>query len=274
MEKLLPLVAGLVIAFVPLVTLNAQPAQMHRDYPGVRAEFVPPILAMKSGIQQGVVKLPWRLFAPEGASPGKKLPLIVALHGAGSRGDENVKPMAVFRPLWERGFQEKHAAFVLAPQMMRSWISREGEFTNFKSDQFPVSGEMRTVYDLVEKTIRENPVDPDRVYVIGMSMGGYGVWEAITRKPGLWAAAVPICGGGDPGKAGVFKHIPIWAWHGSNDPTVPPENTRAIIEALKQAGGNPKYSEPKTEHGSWNNAFASAELFDWLFAQKRSAAKK
>lgn len=250
--------------------LSAQLPKMHPDYPTVREELVTPILAMKSGVQESAAIVPWRLYVPEEASAGKKLPLVVALHGAGSRGVDNVRPMALFKSFWTPDVQQKHPAFILAPQMKREWVVKPGGFTNYNADDVPTSKEMQAMLELVERTIKEQPIDPDRVYVIGMSMGGYGTWDAITRRLDLWAAAVPICGGGDPGKAASFKHISIWAWHGSKDTTVPVENTRAIIEALKQAGASPKYTEIPVGHSSWNDAFKEPELYDWLFSQKRS----
>lgn len=250
---------------------NAEP-KMDPDYPKVRAELVPPILAMKSGVYEGKAELPWRLYVPENLDKAKKYPLVVALHGAGARGDDNVKPMSLFKTFWAPEMQKKHPAFILAPQMKRSWSPVIKKFTNYSADEKPVTEEMLSVFALVEEMIKANPIDPDRVYIVGQSMGGFGTWDAMVRRPELWAAAVPICGGGDPSKAAEIKHIPTWVWHGSNDTTVSPQNSRDMVEALKKAGGDPKYSEVKAGHGSWNHAFASEELYEWLFAQKRQPA--
>ncbi len=242
-------------------------------YPGVRPELVEPILAMKAGVEKGEAEIPWRLYVPKEAATGGKLPLVVCLHGAGSRGNDNMRPMNLFRSFWSEETQRRYPAYVLTPQMKRGWVVKPGGFTNYDADATGLGPEMATMLKLVGKTIEDNPIDPDRVYVIGTSMGGYGAWEAITRRPDLWAAAVPICGGGDPEKAAVFKDIPIWVWHGSKDTTVPVGNSREMVAALEAAGARPKYSEPATGHGSWNNAFADPELYRWMFSQRRAVSR-
>ncbi|MFN9041975.1 MAG: dienelactone hydrolase family protein, partial [Planctomyces sp.] len=99
--------------------------------------------------------------------------------------------------------------------------------------------------------------DPQRIYVTGLSMGGFGTWELITRKPELFAAAAPICGGGDPAKAAACSSLPIWVFHGDRDTVVRPELSRNMVEALKKAGGMPKYTEyPGVGHDSWTATYA------------------
>jgi len=259
-----------VVVMIPTFT-SAEPKEKDPDYPKIKAELVPPILAMKSGTFEGKVRMPWRLYVPKEASAANKLPLVVALHGAGRRGTDNVGPMSLFNSFYSVEEQKKHPSYILAPQIREghSWVHNKGGLKNIEVDQTPPTDEMLTLFDLVAQTLKDYPIDVDRVYVVGQSLGGFGTWDAITRRPDIWAAAVPIAGGGDPSKVALFKNIPIWAWHGSKDTTVPVENTRAIIEALKKAGASPKYDEPPVGHSSWNNAFADPELYDWLFAQKR-----
>jgi predicted peptidase len=101
-------------------------------------------------------------------------------------------------------------------------------------------------------------------------MGGYGSWWALEAKPDMFAAAAIICGGGRPEKVAKFKNVPMWVFHGADDKTVPVERSREMVEALKAAGGAPKYTEyPGVGHNSWAATYSNPELYRWLFAQKK-----
>jgi predicted peptidase len=114
------------------------------------------------------------------------------------------------------------------------------------------------------------PVDPARFYVTGISLGGYGTWFLLATMPERIAAAVPVCGGGDPARAAVFKEVPLWVFHGARDPAVPPAASRRMVEALRQAGGQPKFTEyPDLQHDSWTRTYRNPEVLAWLFAQRR-----
>jgi predicted esterase len=129
---------------------------------------------------------------------------------------------------------------------------------------------MRLTLEVLDQLRKEFSLDDHRLYITGLSMGGYGTWDVIARHPKLFAAAVPVCGGGDENNAPLIKDIPIWCFHGGADPTVPTERSRNMIKALKDAGGNPKYTEyPGVGHNSWDKAYSEPELPKWLFAQKR-----
>jgi poly(3-hydroxybutyrate) depolymerase len=126
------------------------------------------------------------------------------------------------------------------------------------------------VIGLLDALQKEFSIDADRLYVTGLSMGGFGTWDLISRFPNKFAAAVPICGGADNSQAPKLTHLPIWAFHGSSDGIVRTVRTRSMIAALEKAGGHPKYTEyPGVGHGCWGQAYAEPELPDWLFAQKR-----
>ena len=106
-------------------------------------------------------------------------------------------------------------------------------------------------------------------------MGGFGTWDAISRWPWKFAAAVPVCGGGDTAKAEIIKNIPIWAFHGDKDKVVMTSRSRDMIAAIKKAGGNPKYTEyPNTGHNAWTATYSNPEFFQWLFTQTKSNRKK
>ena len=104
---------------------------------------------------------------------------------------------------------------------------------------------------------------------------GYATWDLIARKPGLFATAIPVCGGGDPAQAEKLAKLPIWAFHGDVDPLVPVQRSRDMIAAIKQSGGEPKYTEYKgVGHNSWTPTFKNAEVLEWLFKQKKETASR
>jgi predicted peptidase len=130
---------------------------------------------------------------------------------------------------------------------------------------------MGALLELIEKTMKDYPIDPERVYVTGLSMGGYGTWDLMARRPKLIAAAIPVCGGADEHTAEKIQHIPVWVFHGDQDTAVAPERSRNMVAALKKAGGSPKYTEYKgVGHDSWTATYNNADVMQWLFAQKNS----
>src|SRR5262249_40614903 len=117
---------------------------------------------------------------------------------------------------------------------------------------------------------KEFSIDDKRIYITGLSMGGYGTWDALARRTELFAAAAPICGGGDTAQASKFKDVPIGAFHGAAHKTAPVERPREMIAPLKPAGANPKYTEyPGVGHNSWAQTYSDPELYAWLFAQRK-----
>ncbi|MBA4065176.1 MAG: phospholipase [Isosphaera sp.] len=220
--------------------------------------------------------LPYRLLRPDGVEAGKGYPLVLMLHGAGERGADNTKQLGWF---WDAkkprvlGRPEVAAAkaFVVVPQCPdgKQWVDVPWSKGSYKSPE--VSEPLKLTLDLLDALLKELPVDPDRVYAVGMSMGGYGVLDAAQRRPELFAAVVPICGAGDPSKAKEIARVPVWAFHGADDTVVPASGSRDLVAALKAAGGDPKYTEyPKAGHNSWSPAFDEKEFWTWVFAQKRA----
>ena len=245
------------------------------DYKKVDKALVPQIQKMTAGEIKGLVSVPWRLFVPPEASAENPLPIVFMLHGAGRRGNDNVGPMDLAYSFWSEEAQKKNPCFVLAPQCRKGsmWATLNNKHTNQKVAAEPTP-ELAGAFAALDLVLKTYPIDKKRIYLTGQSMGGFGTWEALYRKPDLWAAAIPICGGGDPSQVEVFKHIPIWAWHGANDSAVPVQNTRELIEALKKAGANPKYDEPKVGHGSWAPAYKTPELYEWLFSHVKVKDKE
>lgn len=221
---------------------------------------------------KGGKDLGFRLFVPELDSATQRLPLVLFLHGSGERGDDNRSQLEwgvseFVKPF----FLARNKAIVLAPQCPAgerwsdvSWRAREHD------TKAEATWPLAMAVDVVDSLIQSLPVDANRVYITGMSMGGYGTWDALARWPEKWAAAVPVCGGGDLEMAGRFAHVPVWTFHGARDGVVPVENSRAMIRALNRAGGTPRYTEyPYVDHFAWLPAYSTKEMHDWLFDQER-----
>jgi predicted peptidase len=211
--------------------------------------------------------LRYRLFKPVGYDSQTNLPLVLFLHGAAGLGDDNtrqfnggneVPPLA----LTADDAQARFPSFVLAPQCPRgsSWSG----FGRQPSEM--IASTMAAIQSLG----REFRLDWDRLYVVGVSMGGHGVWDATAKLPRTFAAAVPICAASDLAHAAKISTTPVWCFHGAADPLIPVSNARQMVAALRKAGGHPKYTEyPAAGHDSYRNAFREPELLPWLFAQKR-----
>ncbi|QDU22579.1 carboxylesterase family protein [Urbifossiella limnaea] len=218
--------------------------------------------------------LPYRLIRPAGVEPGKKYPLVLVLHGAGERGSDNTKQLI---HVWEKGTgplgraEVKEAkAFALLPQCPdgKQWVNVPWAKGSYTSPA--VSEPLDLALQLVDASLKELPIDPDRVYVMGLSMGGYGTFDAIQRRPGLFAAAVPVCGAMDVSKSKDVAKVAVWAFHGDKDTVVPPSGSREAVAALRAAGAQPRYTEyPGVGHNSWAPAFRERELWTWVFAQRR-----
>jgi predicted peptidase len=130
---------------------------------------------------------------------------------------------------------------------------------------------MQVVIDILDLVMRDFPVDARRLYLTGLSMGGYGAWDLGTRLAERWAAVAPICGGGDELYADRLAGVPVWAWHGDADDVVPAAKSRRMIEAIRGAGGQPKYTElANVGHDSWTPAYTDPEgVLPWMFAQRK-----
>lgn len=210
--------------------------------------------------------MPYRLFVPPGYDRLRKYPLIIWLHGGGSAGDDNVGQISLDNKLgthfWTRKQnQDKHPAFVLAPQSKGYWDS---------NTSMDLSEELKLVLKILDVVRKEYSIDPDRLYVAGQSNGGIGAFGLITKKPGLFAAAIPLCGAGNPGLATRAAKTAVWAFHGEKDEIIASENSRNMIAALKKAGGNPRYTEYKgVGHDIWELVFKEPSLEEWLFAQHK-----
>jgi predicted peptidase len=214
----------------------------------------------------------YRLLKPP-MQPGEKYPVVLFLHGAGERGDDN-RAQLKYLPSWlaEPENRQRYPCWLIAPQCRQGklWVDVPFRTAKFVMPEEP-SDQMRVALGILERILKEPAADPNRVYLTGLSMGGYGCWDLAIRYPDKFAAVAPICGGGDPTRAERLVHVPVWAWHGAADRAVPVERSREMIEAIRQAGGDPKYTELEgVGHDSWTPAYRDPEgLLPWMFAQVR-----
>jgi predicted peptidase len=220
--------------------------------------------------------LPYRLLKPGGYDKDEKdrYPLVVFLHGSVGRGTDNTKQIrSGVEEFMTDATRKKHPCFLAVPQCPpdKMWFNVGSNDTKAnlplpKSPTEPAA----MVFDLIDTLCSEYPVDKNRIYLTGLSMGGYGTWDLISRKPELFAAAIPICGGGDPAQADKLAKLPIWAFHGDADLLVPVDRLRDMITAIKKAGGEPKFTEYKgVGHDAWTTTYKNKEVLDWLFEQKK-----
>ena len=216
--------------------------------------------------------LRYRYLLPEKYDSSKKYPLLLFLHGSGERGYDNEKQLTHCSMYFaDSAIRAAYPCIILAPQCPpgKKWVE-----VNWKKDSHTMPSKpsfaMKLLLELITEFKNKFAVDTSRMYVTGLSMGGFGVWDIIARKPEWFAAAVPVCGGGDEKIAKKIKDIPVWAFHGAKDKVVKPIRSRNMIQALKQVGGNPKYTEyPDKQHGSWKSAYKEEDLFKWIFLQKK-----
>lgn len=218
--------------------------------------------------------MPYRILIPDNYDPNKEYPLVLCLHGAGGRGtDNNSRGTEAWKVLSSKEVRERYPAFILTPQCPQGerWVDVKWKKGSYSIDKVSTSREMELVVEILDSVVKEFSVDPSRVYVTGQSMGGYGTWDIVLRNPDSFAAAIPVCGAGDPSQADEIADLPVWAFHGAEDPTVPPSGSREMIEAIREAGGDPRYTEyPGVKHvGSWVRAWKEDEIVPWLFKQKR-----
>jgi lysophospholipase L1-like esterase/poly(3-hydroxybutyrate) depolymerase len=218
-------------------------------------------------------QLPYRLLSPERQEPGKKYPLVVFFHGAGERGTDNQNQLKYMDRLWlSPKARQEYPCFVMAPQCPneKQWVDMPwGTDSGVRPPQPSVS--MTLALEILDSLPAKYPVDTNRIYVMGLSMGGYATWDCVTRFPEKFAAGAPICGGGDEKTVTpAVAKVPVWAFHSEDDGVVKVRRTRNMIQAMRDQGGHPQYFEYFfLGHGCWDQAMGEPELLPWLFSQKR-----
>lgn len=223
---------------------------------------------------EGRETLLYRLYqSPAVSSPDACAPLVLFLHGAGERGNDNVSQLLnCMGAFVADSIATRYPFRLLVPQCPEDikWV--DTDWTLLHHDMLPEpTAPLRLALDLIDMMVSLHLADPAQIYVSGLSMGGFGTWEALQRRPDLFAAAIPICGGGDPAYADRLVDIPIRAFHGEDDTVVYTSRTRDMEKAILDAGGKKfkaKYY-PKTGHGSWIPAFKEPGILAWLFSNKK-----
>ncbi len=203
----------------------------------------------------------YRLLRPETSDSNKKFPLVIFFHGAGERGSDNARQLKYF-PTWmtSDSLRKKYPCFILAPQC------REG----YRWSAVDMTTDMQAAMKALDHVIETEAIDTDQILVTGLSMGGAAAWEVAMRLPERIAAAVPVCGKSEEQYAELAKDVPLWVVHGDADKVIPVHCSRSMVAAVKEAGGNPKYTElPGVGHDSWTAAYHDEELLDWFFKQHR-----
>lgn len=227
------------------------------------------IMQSKSIMGKNGFNLPYRIFIPQGNSK-KKSPLLVFLHGAGERGCNNESQVTFHTELLERVI-EKNNCIVVAPQCPEEmqWVNTPWKDGSYSFENTIISKPMESLIELLDFIEQQYDIDKTRVYIAGMSMGGYGSWNMLMRFPNKFAGAVIVCGAADPSQATAIKHIPVRTYHNADDPTVPVCGTREMVDALEKCGADIQYfEEPTGGHNSWHRAYTQEDLLDWLFNQK------
>ncbi|MEZ4826648.1 MAG: prolyl oligopeptidase family serine peptidase [Bacteroidia bacterium] len=216
----------------------------------------------------------YRFHIPAGAvKGGNRFPMIIFLHGSGERGNDNSAQLKhVAKRFVETSFMEKYPSFVVVPQCPegQQWAGYSRETEAKLADKTPTR-QLELVMELMDELLKQYPIERKRVYIGGLSMGGYGTWSALGNYPDRFAAAFPICGGGYPSYATRMAQVPVWVFHGGADSVVPAARSREMVDALRKAGAQVIYTEfPGVDHNSWDPAFDEHPLiYDWIFSQRK-----
>ena len=223
--------------------------------------------------------LNYRMLLPKDFDESKTYPLALMLHGAGERGNDNKKQLTHGSQLFlKETTRDSFPAIVIFPQCPQNdyWSKLDADRSTkpitfkYKYNEAPTTA-MALVMDLMTEMVAKPYVKTDQVYAMGLSMGGMGTFEIIYRNPKMFAAAIPICGGGDPESVTAYaKTIPLWILHGAKDDVVDPKLSLSMASAIITAGGFPKLTlYDFANHNSWDPAFAEPELLKWLFSNTK-----
>ncbi len=228
---------------------------------------------------QGGDTLPYRLLLPLNYDSSKTYPLVLFLHGRGESGRDNEAQLTYVRRFFlTDSLRRKHPAIIVLPQCpansywsnVQTIADSNGRRVFYFVPDGEASGSMRLLMGLTDNLPRQFHVNKTQVSVMGMSMGGMGVYELVRRRPAVFASAIAICGGADPSTARTLTGTRWWLFHGEKDNVVPTIFSRNMAAALKQTGADVKLTlYPDADHNSWDRAFAEPGLMDWLFSAVR-----
>jgi len=259
------------IATAIAVALAVAPVRAQIDDAGLR-QFTAGTVAVDG------VEYPYRLLEPLAEQRARPQPLVVFLHGAGERGDDNRKQLHwLGKDLVQPEARRRWPCFLLAVQCPKDerWVDASWRDVHGPRMQAEPTRALRAVQRMVEQLRARPDVDRGRVYLTGLSMGGMGVWDLATRDAHVYAAAQPICGGGDPTQVHRLIGLPLDVWHGAEDRTVAVERSREMVDALTELGFPPQYHELQgVGHDVWKPAYGDDGGLAWLFAQDQRQQRR
>lgn len=218
---------------------------------------------------------PYRFHKPENYTEGKEYPLVLFLHAAGERGDDNEAQLAIgLGPALSDPESPLHECFIVCPQcpVDKQWVDTPWDKGSYSTDDIPETVYLATAHKLREKITEEYPINKKKIFAMGISMGSYGTWDSLVRHSDVFAGGFACCGAGDPSKADRLKDMKIFAYHGSLDGVVPPQGSRDMYAAVKAAGGeNISFKEyPELYHSSWDAAYSEfADIKELFTAEKK-----
>jgi predicted peptidase len=230
------------------------------------------------------MQMTYYMYAPANQVPGKKYPVVLLLHGSGEKADPQKTPAQnqntllrqFYANVWSsEAVQSKYPSYIVIPQIEvpDRWVSVPGNTGSYQMADEPSNSLLlaKEIIDTVQQ--QHSNIDANRIYLTGLSMGGYGAWEAGERWPNYFAADAPLAGAGDPTHASALKNMPVWAFYGAKDTMVPTSGSRDMVQAIKEAGGKPKLTVyPDLGHGVWGQTYSPTEdpaFFAWLFSQRK-----
>jgi predicted peptidase len=245
---------GMILVLQPTGTMTIEPAKQLPQSVSVRVHA-------DSGVRDQTIH--YMLFTPRGYHAGdKKWPLMLFLHGLGECGDNELERVKIHGPAKLVESRPDFPFVVVTPQRLPPPGGMKDVPTAWKPEP---------LIQLVDHVVAQMRIDPARVYVTGLSMGGYGTWRLVAAHPQRFAAALPICGGGEPGEMALaLRRVPIWAFHGARDQVVPLTASQEMVDAVERAGGDVRltvYSE--VAHDSWTQTYDNPEVFDWLLSHRQ-----
>ena len=219
--------------------------------------------------------MPYRYYAPENYSKEYAYPVVLFLHGAGERGTDNEAPLIHVLQDWFNDTESPiYQSIIIVPQCPEGeqWVNTPWENGSYDSDAVGESDAIKEALSILDKICEKESVNPDRIYVAGLSMGGYGTWNLLMNHSDIFAAGMPICGGADPSKANILKDLAIYTFHGDRDSVVPVAGTREVVAAIQNAGGTKIFYEevPNVDHNVWTHAASRGDILRQMFEQRKN----